>query len=325
MSAISRREKNHTMKTLRMLRRLAAAAALAAAAVLPARGSGLRTTFGEVRVRHLKIGQTYSLLQVLNLPLRIVNTGAERAEVRIETVAATADLVQGYESAPDWLRVPQSTFTIAPNREIAADLIVTIPNDQKLLGRRFQADIWSHTTNISALMVGLQSRLLIEVDSTPPTEEELKKKFVNEALSNLDFTISPVDSEISDVPLGRAVDLRKERKLAIKVVNPNDAPLTFRVRSIPQWESALPIPDGYEAAVNPQWLTPERELLKVDGNSIAQIGLRLNIDDAPALRGRHFLFLVSFEVLEQKISSRVYYRLLVNTEKAKPAPAPAAK
>jgi hypothetical protein len=313
------------MTTFQKLRAPAAAALLLALAALPAGASGLRTTFGEVRVGHLKIGQTYSLTQLLNLPLRLVNTGAENIDVRIETVPVTDDLVKGYEAAPDWLRISQSTFTIGPNREIATDLIVTIPNDPTLLGRRFQVDIWSHSTNIRAMLVGLQSHLLIDVDSTPPTEEELKKKFVSESLSNLDFTISPLDAAVSDLPLGRVVDLRKERKLAIKMVNPNDAALNFRVRSIPQWETTLPVPAGYEAAPDPRWLIPEQDVLKVEGNSIAQTSLRLNIPDSSVMRGRHFIFFVGFEVLEQKISTRVYYRLLVDTEKAKPAGTPPVK
>lgn len=314
------------MTKLEHRRRLCLATALLSMIFVPAvRASGLRTTFGEVRIRHLKIGQTYSLYQMLNLPLRIVNTGTENADVRIETIPVTNDLVKGYEPAPDWVRIAQSTFTIAPNREIATDLIVSIPNDPKLLGRRFQVDIWTHTTALAAMLIGLQSRLLIEIDSTPPTEEELKKKFVNESLSNLDFTISPLDAQVSDIPLGRVVDLRKERKLAIKVINPNDAPLNFRVRSIPQWESAIAVPAGYEAAPNPQWLTPSDDLLKVEGNSIRQTSLRLDIPDVGGMYGRHFFFLVSFEVLEQKISSRVYYRLLVDTERTKPDAAPAAK
>lgn len=316
------------MRNLKNLRRLAAAAALLATSALQAQANaGLRSTFGEVRVRHLKIGQTYSLFQVLNLPLRIVNTGSDSAEISIETVPVTDDLLKDYEPTPtaDWLRIAQSTFTVAPNREIATDLIVTIPNDTKLLGRRFQADIWSHTMGMSAFLVGIQSRLLIEVDSTPPTEEELKKKFVNESLSNLDFTISPINSEVSDVPLGRTVDLRKERKLVIKVVNPNDAPLNFRVRSIPQWESAIPIPTGFDPAPNPAWLSVDHDVIKVEGNSISQLGLSLNIPDSDTLNDRHFIFLVSFEVLEQRISSRVFYRLLVNTAKAKPAVIPSAK
>ncbi|MBI3564733.1 MAG: hypothetical protein HY079_06015 [Elusimicrobia bacterium] len=285
----------------------------AAASAAHARG-GLRTPLGEVVIRGLKIGQTYSMYKLLNLPLRVVNTGDDESEIRIETSRVSV-LSPGYEEIPsrDWVQVQQSTFTIPPNREAVTDLVIAIPNDAALLGRRFQADVWSHTIDPRALQVGLRSHLLLWIDSTPPTEEELKKKFVDEAVANLDFTVLPVNAAVSDIPLGRKVDLRKERKIAVKMVNPNDRALNFRVRSIPVWESMVIPPAGSEAASNPQWLTPEKSVVKVDGNSIADIGLSLDIPDRPENRGKKYLFIVSFEVLEQKIPTRVYYRLLVDT------------
>ena len=288
--------------------------------------SGLRTPLGEVIVRNLKIGQTYSMYKLLNLPLRVVNTGDEEVDLKIETVRSSV-LNEGYEAIPtlDWVRVDRGTFTVAPNREAVTDLILTIPNDTSLLGRRFQAEIWTHTTNARALLVGLKSRLLMQIDSTPPTEEELKKKFVDEALANLDFTIMPVNAAVADIPLGRAVDLRKERKIAIKMINPNDRAINFRVRSIPSWESLIAVPSGYEAAYNPQWLSPEKDVIKVAGNSIGETSLRLNIPDQGTNRGKHFNFIVSFEVLEQKIPTRVYYRLLVDTADVVKAAVPAGK
>lgn len=304
---------------------------LLAAAILPMLGmtssaGGLRTPFGEVVVRNLKIGQTYSLYKLLNLPLRVTNTGDEDADLRIEGVAATAPN-EGYAPIPslDWVRVDRGTFTVAPNHEAVTDLTISIPNDTALLGRRFQADIWSHTTNARQLLVGLKSRLLIHIDSTPPTEEELKKKFVDESLANLDFTVLPVNGSVSAIPLGREVDLRKERKILIKLINPNDRPLNFRVRSIPVWESQINIPEGFQAAYEAQWLRPENEVVKVEGNSIVQTSLRLNIPEAPVMRGKNFLFIVSFELLEQKIPTRVFYRLAVSTEDAPKTPSPAGK
>lgn len=312
--------KNHAKRGLLLS---AAVLSMSAAAAM---AGGLRTPFGEVIVRNLKIGQTYSLYRLVNLPLRVINTGADPVELRIEAVKHTV-LNPGYEPVPslDWVRVDRGTFTVEPNREAVTDLIITIPNDPALLGRRFQADIWSHTVDPRALLVGLQSRLLLHIDSTPPTEEELKKKFVDETVANLDFTIMPVNASVSDVPLGRAVDLRKERKLSIKMINPNDRPLNFRVRSLPVWESMITVPAGYEEAYNPQWLVPEKEVVKVAGNSIAETGLRLNIPDKAEHRGKRFYFVVSFEVLEQKIATRVFYRLAVDTltsAAAIPAPRP---
>ncbi len=302
------------------------AAALSAAFPRAARAGGLRTPLGEVVIRNLKIGQKYSLFKLLNLPLRVVNTGDEEVDLKIETSRVSV-LNAGYTEipSPDWVRVERGTFTIAPNREAVTDLIITIPNDPSLLGRRFQADIWSHSTNMRALLVGLRSHLLLHIDSTPPTEEELKKKFVDETLANLDFTVLPVNAAVSDIMLGRTVDLRKERKVSIKLVNPNDRALNFRVRSIPVWESMVSLPEGFEAAANPQWLKPNKDVIKVDGNSIADTSLSLEIPDQPANRGKNLLFIVSFEVLEQKIPTRVYYRLLVQTAnvvKAEPAAKP---
>lgn len=281
---------------------------------LPVFAGGLRTPFGEVIVRNLKIGQTYSMHKLVNLPLRVINTGGDSVDLRIETVKHTV-LNQGYEPIPslDWVRVEKGTFTVEPNREAVTDLIINIPNDPALLGRRFQADIWSHTVDPRALLVGLQSRLLLHIDSTPPTEDELKKKFVDETVANLDFTIMPVNAIVSDIPLGREVSLRKERKLSIKMINPNDRPINFRVRSIPVWESMITVPAGSEEAYNPQWLSPEKDVIKVEGNSIAETSLRLNIPDKSEHRGKHFYFIVSFEILEQKISTRVFYRLAVDT------------
>ena len=281
---------------------------------LTAQASGLRTTFGEVVVKRLKIGQTYSLYKLVNLPLRVVNTGSEYVDLKVE-VEKQASLTPGYEQVPsvDWLKIEQSTFTVAPNHEAVSDLILTIPNDPSLLGRRFQIDIWSHTIGAHAILVGLRSHLMLQIDSTPPNEEELKRKFVNESLANLDFTVLPVNALVGDLPLGREVDLRKERKLVIKLVNPNEQTLNFRVRSIPGWESAIQPPAGYTQAERVDWLKPEKDIVKVEGNSIGDTSLRLNIPDVDGARNQHYFFIVSFELLEQKIPTRVFYRLLVDT------------
>ena len=301
---------------------------LLAALLLPltARASGLRTTFGEVVVKKLKIGQTYSLYKLVNLPLRVVNTGSEYVDLKVE-LEKHAELSPGYEQVPslDWLTIEQSTFTVAPNHEAVTDLVLKIPNDKALLGRRFQIDIWSHTTGAHALLVGLRSHLLLQIDSTPPDEEELKKKYVVENLANLAFTVLPVNAQAGDVPLGREVDLRKERKLVIKLVNPNEQALNFRVRSIPGWESSIQPPAGYTQAERVDWLKPESEIVKVDGNSIGDTSLRLNIPDVDGARNQHYFFIVSFELLEQKIPTRVFYRLLVDTGSGSKAAAPAGK
>jgi len=313
---------------IKTMRQILTTAALLAAAVRVQANVGLRTPFGEVIIRNIKIGQTYSMYKLVNMPLRLVNTGDAAVDLKINTILTPpAELKTGYDAIPStaWVRVEQSSMSLAPNREGATDVIISIPNDQSLLGRRFQADIWSRTVGGRGTYgVGLQSRLLLQIDSTPPTEEELKKKFVDERVANLDFTILPINASVGDVPLGRKLGLR-ERKISIKLINPNDRALNFRVRSIPVWESLITPPDGYESAYNPQWLKPDADVVKVDANSIAETSLSLEIPDEERTRGKMFLFVVSFDVLEQKIPTHVYYRLFVTTvASAKPADAAGA-
>lgn len=291
------------------------------AATPAAAGAGLKTQFGDVVVKGLKIGQTYSLLKLVNLPLRLVNTGDAEVEVVIKPIVPSASVLrEGYEPvpAPDWVRVEVSTLVIGPNREGATDVIVSIPNDPALLGKRFQADIWSHTRDpMAPVAVGIQSHLLIHVDSEPPTEDELKNKFVDENLANLDFSVTPTSVDLGVLPAGKTHDLRKERKLALKLINPNDRALNFRVKPLPVWESLILPPPGTAAALDANWLKPGREVVTVEASSIGEVALTLSVPDDAKTRGKRFMLLLAVEVLEQKIPTKVYSKYYVTIPEAK--------
>lgn len=285
----------------------------------PCHAAGLRTKFGEVVVRNIKIGQTYSLNTLISLPLRVLNTGDQTVELLIDPIKPSAEQAHvGYEIVPStsWVRLEKQEFTVEPNHEAVTDVIVSIPNDPALMGRKFEVDLWSRTrTKVGMFGVGMQSRLLLHVASTPPTEDELMKKFVDKKLANLDFTLLPTVGKAENVPVAQEIDLKKFAKASIKLINPNDAPLNFRIRSVPNFEALLNVPAGFEEAYDPKWLRPSEEVVNVEGNSIKETTLMLNIADKPECYGKSFFFPVAVEVLEQEISANVYYRLLVTTQK----------
>lgn len=293
------------------------AAALAAAA--PASGAGLKTQFGEVVVKGLKIGKTYSMHKLVNLPLRLVNTGGTEIEVSISVIPPSKDVLRdGYDVIPStsWIKLDSDSLVIGPSREAATDIQIAIPNDPALLGKRLQVDFWSRSRDlISPVAVGIQSHLLFQIDSVAPTDEELKAKYVDEKLANLDFTVSPMSKDLGVVPLGRAIDLRKEHKVTLKLINPNDHALNFRVRPLPVWESLAVPPAGTEAALDAGWLKPSKEVVEVEGNTIGEVELALMIPDEERTRGKRFLLLLGIEVLEQKISTKVYTKIFVTTAK----------
>jgi hypothetical protein len=304
----------------RLYRRLVPGALLTGAILLcaaPLRATGLRTKFGMVTVRGLKIGQEYSLNTLVNLPLRVINTGTETEQLKIDVIQISTAGSPGYEPIPDisWIKLEKNEFTVEPNHEAVTDVRISIPNDPKLLGRRFEAHIWSRTKPNRHSMVGagLGSVLLFEISSVPPSDDELKKKFVDRKLSNLDFTLYPTQGLADDIPVGTEVDLKRERKVSIKLVNPNDSELHFKIRPIPFWESLLSVPDGFEAGPQYFWVRPSTDTVTVEGNSIKDTALLVKIPDEEDLKGRGFVFVISVEVLEQEISARVFYELMVKT------------
>ena len=305
----------------RMAKRAVVAAALLWASA-PLQAIGMRTKFGQVIVNGVKIGQTYSLNNLIKLPLRLINTGDRTETLRIDIIPVKGAVVPGYEPIPDtsWLKLEKQDFTVEPNHEAVTDVIISIPNDPQLLGRRFEAMIWSHTTTKQGVYnVGLQSQLLLGISSVLPSEEELKKKFVDHQAANLDFTLFPTDGLAEDLPLGREIDLKKERKLSIKLVNPNDARLHFKIRSVPNWESQLELPEGFTDSPDFKWVRPSTDTVTVAGNSIKETALLINIPDKDEYRGHAYLFPVQVEILEQEIAARVYYKLYIKTQK-KPQP-----
>jgi len=76
----------------------------------------------------------------------------------------------------------------------------------------------------------------------------------------------------------------------------------------------LTLPDGYEAASHFDWVRPSTDTVTVDGNSIKDTALIINIPDRDEYRGKGYGFVIAVEILEQEISARVYYKLLLKTQ-----------
>ncbi|MFC1631261.1 hypothetical protein ACFL1I_04540 [Candidatus Omnitrophota bacterium] len=130
-----------------------------------ASAGGLTTTFGEVKVENLQIGNEYSLEQAVEFPLIVQNTSDQQIELKVDVLyPREKELKTGFTPIPDidWISLEQDYFVLAPGEEAKTDVIVAIPEETKYSGARFQVYIWSHTVG-QALGVGLKSRLLFTI------------------------------------------------------------------------------------------------------------------------------------------------------------------
>lgn len=127
---------------------------------------GLRTTFGEVLVENLPLGKTYSMEKEAKLPLIISNTSSQEVDLEIEVLLPQEDeLKEGFEPIPDidWIEIKEKEFVVEPDESARTDIVISLPDDEKYLGKRYQVFLWSHTTG-QAIGVGLKSKLLFSIE-----------------------------------------------------------------------------------------------------------------------------------------------------------------
>jgi hypothetical protein len=126
---------------------------------------GLETNFGEVVVENLPVGIPYSMEKEGRMPLVVNNTSTGEVDLKIEVIVPQqADLKPGYEPIPDseWISLAENEFRMDPGKSAKTDIIITVPNEEKYAGRKYQVYLWSHTVGRS-IGVGLKSRLLFTV------------------------------------------------------------------------------------------------------------------------------------------------------------------
>jgi hypothetical protein len=139
---------------------------------------GLSTKFVEVTLDKLELGKIYSVKETTGKTLVITNTTQDQTvDIEIEPEAPVDyNLVEGYEPIPDLssVMVEKSYFTdVGPGKEAETDILMSIPNDEALYGKKYQVYIYSHTAGTAATFrMGLMSRIFLHISEKPSVSEK---------------------------------------------------------------------------------------------------------------------------------------------------------
>jgi hypothetical protein len=275
-------------------------------------GIGLMSRFADVVLENMKPG-VYNLRALKNLPYVVSNPGDLKVDVLIEVLQPTKTM-EGYEAIPDpgWLQILPNRFTIEPRQNHFSDIVLSIPEDPAYVGRHFQATIWAHTVDTGMTGAGVNSRFRFSVGTLGPVSLVKEKK--RKAMMTLDFDLKPESVSVYDVPLGRAVNLKEERRSSLKLTNRADDPLKVKLVSV-AWAGELVMPSGYEAAPDPAWLTFKPVVATVKSLTIAEFLPVLKVPDDPSFLGKKYAFLVKAEVIsKESVPVEVYSKILVNVQ-----------
>ena len=277
---------------MRKVMKAAIALAIMLGNVHPARGAlGLAARFGDVILENAEIGRTYNLRETLHLPFAIENRSDIEVEILVEfLIPAKKRLSPEYEAIPDpsWFRAIPERMKIGAKSLGFFDLLLTIPNDQQLKGKHYQAIVKARMAGVGLFALAIENKIRFSIGPGPETLKEEKNQ---KAMQQLDFDITPQAIYIREVPLGKRYDVKRETRKSIRVANyaPND--LQIQLSSV-EWNKRLYSPEGYEPIPDPGWLTFKSSELKIPDESIRQALIYLEIPDEEKYRGKKYSALI---------------------------------
>ncbi|MDH5661360.1 MAG: hypothetical protein OEY92_00030 [Elusimicrobiota bacterium] len=276
------------------------------------KAGGLSTSFGDIFIENLEIGETYSTKELINLPLRIRNDSPYEMDIKVEVMLPSkGDLKEGFEPlpGPHWITFERSTFTVTPGGMAETDVLINIPKDKKLRGKQFQVYLHSYTVprpeKPLQISVGLASRLLFTV-----AEKEGMRRRGDEVGV---FQVVPDDLFLVDVPLGKRVNVWEQFGKSLTVHNPNKVECRYQIESITLKEGDCPVRRGFEETPDPKYLVFDNMTIRVAPRSSERVMLYLNVPDRPENREKNLMFLVRVKQLTGRIRVAVNSRIYVMT------------
>jgi len=272
---------------------------------------GISTSFTEVTIGDLSVGKDYAIGKKVGRQLRIRNRGEDPIELKIEVlVPSKSELKEGYEPIPDpsWIEIEKDQFSLEPAKSGATDIIVTVPDDNRYLGKKYQAHIWSHTVGKGKLPIalGLKSGLLLEISKN---ERDLSQEFGG----RFDFAIFPDKVVLENVKLGGACDIKRVFGKILEVKNCSRYLQTYEIRTMSARKAGIEVENGYEDCPDPDFLTFDKSKFVLKGNEKAKVNMYLNFPKREEYAGKNYIFAIRIRLVAEEFLLNRYLRLYVTT------------
>lgn len=260
--------------------RMALAALLAGTAaglIRPAAagGPGIASTFVEVLAEGVPVASRYV---VEGKPVDARNKGEDPVRLRFDAEVPTPSLMRaGYEPVPDaaWIGFEPRELDCAPGATVSSKAVIYVPDDDSLVGRRFQAMVRTHQTGPipGGVAVALLTRLEFTVAPRGAPKSAVK-------LSNSPPKLAvgkPYETG------GWANRLVAECK-PVSLENEQDETMTYDYEPVP--EGPPPELKPGEARLDPAWVDTWPRTVILPPRQRADVTVRVHVPVAAGLFGR---------------------------------------
>ena len=288
-----------------------------------AQALGISLRFVDITLEKVEPGAQFNLRVLKNLPMVVKNLDNEEGvDIVVQaTLPNAAEMKDGYEPIPDpnWIKILPDHFHLGPAASASSDVIVSIPDNKALIGRHFECIIWARTdrkqkgdTKGVVIQTGLRTRLRMSIGIMGPESLQREKALKKLAEIDTNFTISPDNLYIQDVAVGKALDLKRDKKASLKVVNQADSAIDLKIAPVQADPNIIP-QAGFENVPDCSWLTITPAKVSVNGNSIKELKMSLAIPDDAKYKNKKYMFLIKTSLTDDSLPLAYYNAVYVTT------------
>jgi hypothetical protein len=277
-----------------------------------AEAGGLSTQLGEVVIENLQIGQSYDLKQLANLSLIVTNTSNYGVNLKMDVLQPdSSELRIGAQQIPDtsWVNLSQDFFELGPGEQANSKITLSIPGDDKYLGKKYQVNIWSHTLGGEQggmfLAYGLKTRIIFTTDTVKADQSEQ----VTSSGATVNFTLKPEEIFLEDVKPGMVYDISQNNGITLEVSNPGDRKQAFKLQSLTVENSVASLTKEYQDAPDASYLKFSESSFVLPPKSTKTVKMYLEFPADKDYSGKKYMFVIHAVALDEKVTAGVYSRL----------------
>jgi len=266
--------------------------------------AGLSSPNASMYLGNLKIGQTYSLRQLLGYPFKATYKGRSMADLSISVIALSTATSDGYEPIPsnDWIEIERSHFSLDPGQTAETDILIKIPDDTAHLDKKYiviiQPQSGAPRASGAGIVFGtaLRCQLRLDIAALPPTPDEIRQLRRLRHGQSVGVVVSPERIFVNEIEAGKKIDVKKTFGDVIKIVNSSDFDVEAVIESADPAKFGMFAPSGYETAPDHKWLVPAKRKIKIQKNRIAEAPVTINIPSGPEHEGKSYYFAIAVTV-----------------------------
>lgn len=270
--------------------------AWAANPATPEPRAGIKSNYSKVFVQNLPIGQTVSMKELVNLPLTISHHYDKPTYVSITTEKPQTPK-EGFEAIPDptWIQVESTGLTLAPHSEAKLDVKVSIPNDESLLGRKFQVFVNVFTPGESfggAISYGYQIKGNFLFTVAPVRNEEGLKSAL-EHPSDAAFALFPPRVNLFNVLPGTTVKAISPERKKITITNNSNKRQKFLLASVDPFKTAYSPDPGAQFPGDPDQVDLGQDEISLNPGQTKQLDIKIKVPKGMDFTQNPLVYLIS--------------------------------